>query len=142
MIQLMYTSKATVPGTPETLRAMLEVSRDRNSEVGITGLLIYAQDSFLQLLEGGAADVDQTFRRIADDPRHSDIRLLERQAVRHRGFGEWSMGFERPDAGLFGRVMDGFRPAAEHALTDPSLIPDARAARTLVTEFARHPLER
>ena len=46
---------------------------------------------FLQILEGPADAVRQTFRRIESDQRHADIFILEETDIEARDFPEWSM---------------------------------------------------
>jgi len=61
LIQLLYLSRAK---SRLTLPAVLEIHRAakiRNAKANLTGLLLYAGGNFLQLLEGEAADVDETF---------------------------------------------------------------------------------
>ena len=52
MIQLIYASYATREMSNEDLIDLLEKSRQRNSRQNITGLLLYAEKKFLQVLEG------------------------------------------------------------------------------------------
>lgn len=55
--QLMYYSTARREGTDAELRDILELSRLGNSQRGITGLLLYGEGVFFQVLEGAEADV-------------------------------------------------------------------------------------
>jgi hypothetical protein len=95
MRQLIYTSSAH-RNTPEsTLLEILETSRRNNSAADITGVLLYIDGGFLQVLEGSSQDVGITFHRIARDKRHWNTSVLMDRTA-ERAFGEWSMGFERP----------------------------------------------
>ena len=66
-----------------------------NTPRNITGMLLYAGGTFMQVLEGEEGDVDEVFARIRRDPRHTDIFLLVREAIAERSFERWSMGFRR-----------------------------------------------
>ena len=66
-------------------------SARRNAAIGVTGLLIYAASSFLQVLEGGRKAVNDTYRRIADDTRHNSPMILQVLAVSQRHFQLWAM---------------------------------------------------
>ncbi len=99
------TAHATSP--PGTLDGILQSARRNNQALGITGLLLYIDGGFLQVLEGEEEAVHRIYTRIRADNRHWETRLmLDREAP--RAFGDWSMGFEHltgddPEtAGMFG----------------------------------------
>ncbi|EGF92745.1 sensors of blue-light using FAD family protein [Asticcacaulis biprosthecium C19] len=74
------------------LQGVLEPSRERNMAEGITGMLCYTDDVFLQILEGGRTEVSQLLTRIMRDDRHSDVTLLVFDEIDERAFSDWSMG--------------------------------------------------
>jgi hypothetical protein len=69
------------------------VAVDRNRKDQITGALIHDELWFLQALEGDPRSVRATFERIAQDPRHANVKIIGMAQVPARLFGEWSMGF-------------------------------------------------
>jgi hypothetical protein len=77
------------------LDAILATSIRHNEKQQVTGMLLYSNGSFMQALEGEAAVIDETYRRICEDPRHHDIQLIYREAITERDFPNWSMGFRR-----------------------------------------------
>ena len=91
--QLIYISAAAPDFDENELPKLLEVARKNNSELNITGMLLYHKQSFIQVLTGRQADVEQLFRKIERDSRHTDTRVLFRGAVSQRSFEDWSMGF-------------------------------------------------
>ncbi|MEJ1969625.1 MAG: BLUF domain-containing protein [Rhizomicrobium sp.] len=100
MRQLLYVSN-TVCDFPEAgLESILAASRRANAAAGVTGLLLYLDGAFLQVLEGEAEAVDETYARILRDDRHWDVQTLLAQDAADRAFGEWSMGFQRLGPGL------------------------------------------
>jgi hypothetical protein len=63
-----------------------------NRRSDITGLLAFSGRHFAQVVEGAAADVDLLVDRIARDPRHHAMKILQRlEGVRSRSFGTWAM---------------------------------------------------
>ncbi len=91
---LVYTSAATADRlTDEDLDEILEISRENNARAGITGLLLFAEGNFIQVLEGPAEEVERAFRRIAKDPRHRQIIELYREPIKKRSFADWNMGY-------------------------------------------------
>lgn len=95
MIRIVYVSFATVPFSDADLAVLLEVSRRNNQRDGLTGMLLYRDGDFLQVLEGEAAAVRKTYDRIAADKRHGRIMVLDESTITQRDFGDWSMGFRR-----------------------------------------------
>lgn len=93
--QLVYVSAARHPFSPEELDHLLEQSRRHNGRNGLTGLLLYEDGSFLQLLEGPEQAVRTTFSRIAQDHRHHRVMTVHEVDVDERSFPAWSMGYPR-----------------------------------------------
>jgi hypothetical protein len=92
--QLIWVSAAVCPFSRDDLQRLLERGRTRNQARGITGILLYHKESFLQLMEGPSAEVEYVFEnRIQKDPRHTDVTVLLSRTVAERSFPDWSMGF-------------------------------------------------
>jgi hypothetical protein len=93
MLQIIYASAASKPFTHRELVALLKIVREKNSAASISGMLLYHEGSFLQVLEGPDKDVDALYSKIQLDPRHGSFMLLLREPVQGREFENWSMGF-------------------------------------------------
>jgi hypothetical protein len=94
VLQLIWVSAAVRPFSPDELEQLLKRSRAANQARGITGLLLYHKESFLQLMEGPSLEVESVFENvILKDPRHTDVAVLLRRTVGERSFPDWSMGF-------------------------------------------------
>jgi len=76
----------------ELLR-LLEGARIHNERNGVTGILLYARGTFIQVLEGEESEVERIFNVISHDPRHQDVTLIEKEPIQERMFANWSMGF-------------------------------------------------
>ncbi len=92
LVRLMYASRATETVRPEVLSAILKKSTQNNPAAGVTGVLCFSGDVFLQVLEGGRSSVSKLYNRIAVDPRHSEVVLLSYEDIAERSFASWSMG--------------------------------------------------
>lgn len=93
LIHFIYASRATAHLTEADIQRLLELARRNNEQRGITGMLLYIEGSFFQVLEGDAEVVDQTYETIARDDRHDRVTQIIREPISKRSFGEWSMGF-------------------------------------------------
>ena len=88
--QIIYTSKP-VAIEDNTVDEILASSDNYNSKSGVTGLLIFGAQLYMQFLEGPVQELDETFNRIKIDNRHTDIRILRVNLTDRRLFGSWKM---------------------------------------------------
>ena len=72
---------------------LLNKARENNHKLGVTGMLLYKDGDFIQLLEGERATVQALYRTIAGDPRHTGATLILEEETPERIFSDWSMGF-------------------------------------------------
>ena len=91
--ELIYASVATRPMSGEDLASLLAVCHENNASLDVTGMLVYHDGRFLQLLEGERSAVTALFARIASDPRHASVHRLFEGAIERRGFASWRMAF-------------------------------------------------
>lgn len=98
MKQLVYISTAVNLMSDNDLIEILDVSRTRNTEHKVTGILLYSNGTFIQLLEGMAADVNLIYESIERDTRHKNVIKLVDERSSRRNFPQWSMGFSLVDA--------------------------------------------
>ncbi|MDO6385661.1 MULTISPECIES: BLUF domain-containing protein [Uliginosibacterium] len=92
LVRLLYASRAAQPLSPEMIEGILAQSRAHNPEQGITGILCYSGDIFMQVLEGGRDAVCELYNLIVRDERHRNVRLLSFEEIRERRFASWTMG--------------------------------------------------
>lgn len=93
MFHLVYVSSAARPFSKTELVELLQVARANNERLGITGMLLYRDGNFMQVLEGEEPMVRDLYARIERDPRHQGSIILLEESLKRRQFGEWSMGF-------------------------------------------------
>ena len=97
MRQLIYVSAAAWRLGPKDLDDILGAARRTNPAHGVTGMLLYIDLGFFQILEGPADGVERVYHKILKDRRHTAQRILVDEAVSERLFSRWSMGFDKPD---------------------------------------------
>lgn len=93
VLQLIYTSIALTPFSRQQLSDLLVRARQNNHAQGISGLLVYNDGFFIQVLEGPEKEVEALYAHIGQDRRHKNIRLLLSQTIKEKEYGDWSMGF-------------------------------------------------
>ncbi len=80
---------------------ILETSRARNSESGITGCLVYYNRRFIQVLEGNQQALQELYQKIKNDDRHRHVRIIAENAIEKRTFSEWGMAYFPIDSNNF-----------------------------------------
>src|SRR5258706_15801183 len=92
LVRLTYASRASNGIHPEGVTAILKGSRENNLAKGISGVLVFSDGIFLQVLEGGRDAVSALYNKIAQDKRHRDVVLLGYDEIPERRFAGWPMG--------------------------------------------------
>ena len=92
LVRLMYASRAAPSLGADGVGAVLRQSTTNNPRIGVTGVLCFSGEIFLQVLEGGRTQVSALYNRIAQDPRHHEVVLLSYEEIDERSFAGWAMG--------------------------------------------------
>ena len=93
----MYSSRAIKAFTQAELLELLARSRENNSKLGVTGMLLYKDGEFMQVLEGAEQTVRTLIAKIERDPRHKNVSKLLIGNCPERQFPFWYMGFSNLD---------------------------------------------
>ena len=133
---LIYVSIASDDLGSEQLLDLLHISRENNVRDDITGLLLYKERRFMQLLEGSETAVCATYGRIARDPRHHDATVLLQGETTERDFADWSMGFHDLDDEV-ARATPGFSPFLATKFSVFDFASDPSRAHQLLRIFRR-----
>lgn len=93
--QLLYLSNAVKLLSESELKDILSIARHNNSLLEVTGMLVYQDGSFIQVLEGDKAHIELLFEKISKDARHNNIIVIGEQEVNQRSFANWDMAFHK-----------------------------------------------
>ena len=80
------------------LEALLISARQFNQAHEITGVLLYADGTFMQCFEGKKSEVELVYKRIKGSSQHRGITELMNEPIKERSFPDWHMGVSRPTA--------------------------------------------
>ena len=130
IFQLVYVSRATSGLEVAELDAILDTARRNNAGLGITGMLLYHEGSFIQVLEGEQAAVEALYEKIGQDGRHESANVVLRTQVEDRAFNQWSMGYKR--ATHKEDVPEGFYHFLKHGYRRETEADDLAARKALV----------
>jgi uncharacterized membrane protein (DUF373 family) len=136
MIQVSYISSAKEPWTTHELLGLLQSCREQNAGRGVTGMLLYGNATFLQVLEGEERVIDDLVERIRKDQRHTNLQILHRKTIERRQYSDWSMGFKRvSDRELQG--IEGLRNFTEKDFNPEYLIQHDAIVQSLMNHFRK-----
>lgn len=136
MFSLTYVSSAVNPFSKSELRDLLAKSRANNNKLGVTGMLLYKDGAFMQVLEGEEKTVTELAQKIHDDPRHKNMLTLYKGHSPERQFADWSMGFQNlNDPEIAG--MPGYSNFLSVPLTDVSFRDNPGRAMKLLLIFKK-----
>lgn len=108
MIELVYISRETSLFHPSMIGDLLAKSRSNNQRLGVTGMLVYRQPFFMQVLEGDEERIAPLVERIAADPRHTDVTTVLMQSIRRPSFADWSMGYLEAKPGEVPEIVEQY----------------------------------
>jgi Sensors of blue-light using FAD len=92
LVRLLYASRAVDNDIAAMTESIMQQSKLHNPDRGITGILCHGGDLFMQVLEGGRAEVNELYSHIVRDTRHRDVVILRYEEIIERRFSGWTMG--------------------------------------------------
>jgi hypothetical protein len=96
LVHCIYVSAASQSMGEDELASLLSHARENNGRLGLTGMLLFSEGSFFQVLEGEVETVERLYVRIAADPRHRQVTKVLQEPIAERAFASWTMGFLQP----------------------------------------------
>lgn len=117
MEYIVYVSTAKRLLSEKELIDLLKVSRAKNKKYNVTGMLLYCQGTFMQVLEGDKNSVELIYKTIELDLRHKNIIKLAEGSLKKRSFPEWSMAFASVNSETL-QEIEGFLSSSAANVTD------------------------
>ena len=99
--QLIYVSVRKENCTDEEIQKILDASNRKNGDLDITGVLLYSESKFIQVLEGPKSQVLELYDKIKEDDRHKNVIMISLKPVEKRYFPSWQMGSKKIDTKNF-----------------------------------------
>lgn len=95
MKSLLYASASALASGDEQaeVERIVSTARARNADLGVTGTLVFTRTRFAQILEGPDAVVDALMARIARDPRHEQVTVVDAIPIDRRTFDDWTLSY-------------------------------------------------
>jgi hypothetical protein len=134
MFFLVYLSAAVTWFSAKELREMLATCRVNNERDGITGMLLYKDGNFMQVLEGEESKVRTLLQRITGDLRHRGLVVIDSGPTAAREFGAWSMAFTDLSANS-AALPEGYSEFMDLPLSDPAFVNNPERCHQLLQMF-------
>lgn len=93
LTHLIYASTSPYEFDRPELIVLLKKARAANALLDITGMLLYENKNFFQVLEGSESVVVQLFKKICADKRHQGVVRIIQEPIAKRSFCDWTMSF-------------------------------------------------
>ena len=90
---LIYVSRAEEHVDYEEILNILTHAWKYNHNSYISGMLVYDNKHFMQIIQGPIATIDKLYARISNDARHTDIKLIGEELLHDRNCSGWGIGF-------------------------------------------------
>ncbi len=94
LIEITYVSEPAQVMSFLGLTRLLYHSYLKNAKLGITGALIFENNQFGQVIEGPEDEIRSLWKKIQQDDRHKNVRLIEEKIIPYRSFNKWTMIFQ------------------------------------------------
>ena len=95
LVHCIYTSIATPLIRDASVEELLAQARGANAQADITGILLYVDRGFFQVLEGHPLRVERVFAKIGHVPRHERMTQIISEPIARRAFTQWTIGFPK-----------------------------------------------
>ncbi len=120
MLRLIYFSTARLGLDPADLENILSHAVASNVARGVTGILLYNGQNFLQVLEGPRQAVEELYARIGQDGRHTGVALIKTEDVSTLSYPEWGMKLKELNSDLGENSLLRLNQEIADALVDVS----------------------
>jgi len=132
LVRLTYASRAKPDLSGSDLKQILNQARKNNAQNGVTGMLCFNKQYFLQTIEGARAEISTLLNKLAADNRHYDVQIIESIEVDHREWSQWSMNYATPSS----ENRDRYLKYSSTQSFNPYLL-SARSAYDLLKELSQ-----
>jgi hypothetical protein len=130
---LLYVSESSQFWDRKSLKNLIEQSIEHNRKKGITGMLVYVQNRFIQILEGEKENVIALYEKIKQDQRHNNIHLILTGYLQNRNFDDWQMGFKSLEDNEL-ESLTGYKEVGQ-LLSDMNIDDDSHPALVFLKSF-------
>ncbi len=90
--QLVYVSNRQKSCTQQEIDDILDACKRNNPAMEVTGVLLYSDNKFIQLVEGDTQKILRLYDTIKKDERHENCVMISCTPTEEKTFPSWHMG--------------------------------------------------
>lgn len=90
---IVYVSSATKDLKESEIKTILEQSVAWNNRHGLTGILLFSEGNFFQVLEGEESVIKDLFESIKKDPRHHNVLQIFGKEIHREAYDGYKADF-------------------------------------------------
>ena len=113
MKNIVYVSTSVKLMHENQLMDILHNSRQHNAALNISGVLLYSEGTFIQVLEGRDGVIDALYSRIQADQRHTNVIKIIDEPITEKSFAQWLMGFSVTDVEKTSKLVGYLRSISD-----------------------------
>ncbi|WP_438971153.1 diguanylate phosphodiesterase [Methylophaga sp.] len=133
LFQLIYKSKKRENFPSEFIPKFTQKLCSRNEAKGITGILLFDGEYFLQVLEGDQKQVMSLMSQIEADERHNEITVILKEPIPKREHRDWGMKLILTSKNLINPLTQEIIKITDYLRTDRSV--DTSKASKIIQAF-------
>ncbi len=101
LAQLSYVSNRNSICTEAEIEKILAACKKNNPSLNVTGVLLYSDSRFIQMVEGESKTIIALYDKIKLDNRHSETIMVSFGQITERTFPSWHMGARKIVGSIF-----------------------------------------
>jgi hypothetical protein len=102
LAQIAYMSDRNSDCTQTEIKDILSSCKKNNPTLEITGVLLYSDSKFIQMVEGESKTIIGLYDKIKLDSRHHNVRMISYRSIKEKSFPSWHMGARK----IVGSLVD------------------------------------
>jgi len=88
-----YVSTASRDLNAEEISELLKYSKENNNSRGITGILLFSEGNFFQIIEGEKEKILELYQRIKTDKRHHNLIQIVGKEIHNEAYNGYEADF-------------------------------------------------
>ncbi|MFO8147542.1 MAG: BLUF domain-containing protein [Bacteroidota bacterium] len=114
-----YVSSASKDLKEQEIKTILEKSVAWNNRQGLTGILLYSEGNFFQVIEGEESVTKELFESIKKDPRHHNVLQIFAKEIHREAYDGYKADFISANADYDPKKFESYLKQIE-VLDDPT----------------------
>lgn len=112
-LAICYVSSAASNLTKRQIDDLLRFTEEKNNRNNLSGIFLFSEGNFFQILEGEKEHVQALFKKIESDPRHTDLIIIFQKELAEAKFNRYKSSFVSADTRFSSQDMESYLSQVE-----------------------------